>query len=205
MPRTPEQYEEIRNEKKQLIMDTALSLFANKGYASTSITQIAKNANISKGLMYNYYESKEELLHAIITKIKNEMLDLIDPNHDYVISDEEALAFFDMYFDLIKTRYEEMKYYFQLTFQAEVIQFLSEEFVKEQDNRYSRMFLTFFKKKSPDNYPLMILHLSAILKGLSMQYVFSPEHFDDEILDRYKNYLKKIFVLEPGNSGIPTD
>ena len=53
-PRTEEQYKEIRQEKRQLIMNTALELFALHGYESTTINQIAKNANISKGLLYNY-------------------------------------------------------------------------------------------------------------------------------------------------------
>ncbi|MDR1653742.1 MAG: TetR/AcrR family transcriptional regulator, partial [Prevotellaceae bacterium] len=65
MPRTKEQYEKIRNEKRQLIKQTALSLFADKGYDATSISEIAKKAGISKGLMYNYFTSKEELLQII--------------------------------------------------------------------------------------------------------------------------------------------
>ncbi|MDR1542801.1 MAG: TetR/AcrR family transcriptional regulator, partial [Prevotellaceae bacterium] len=65
MPRTQVQYEKIRNEKRQLIKQTALSLFAENGYETTSISEIAKKAGISKGLMYNYFTSKEELLQII--------------------------------------------------------------------------------------------------------------------------------------------
>ena len=58
-PRTPQQFEEIREEKMTLIMDIALEHFANEGYHTTTINHIARHAGISKGLMYNYFESKE--------------------------------------------------------------------------------------------------------------------------------------------------
>ncbi|MDR2473845.1 MAG: TetR/AcrR family transcriptional regulator [Tannerella sp.] len=66
MPRTKEQYEKIRSEKKRAIMETALQLFAEQGFAGTSIETIAQHAKISKGLLYNYFESKDDLLHQII-------------------------------------------------------------------------------------------------------------------------------------------
>jgi AcrR family transcriptional regulator len=46
MPRTKEQNEAIRAEKRQLIMDTSLQLFAEEGYATASIERIAKQAGI---------------------------------------------------------------------------------------------------------------------------------------------------------------
>ena len=67
-PRTPKQFMEIREEKKTLIMDVALEHFANEGYFTTTINHIARHAGISKGLMYNYFESKEELLTEIINR-----------------------------------------------------------------------------------------------------------------------------------------
>ncbi len=61
-PRTQEQFEEMRESRRQQIMDAALELFAQEGYSHCSISQLAGHAGISKGLMYNYFESKEALL-----------------------------------------------------------------------------------------------------------------------------------------------
>jgi AcrR family transcriptional regulator len=61
-------FESLRESSKERIENAALELFAKKGYGSTSISQIAKAAGISKGLMYNYYKSKEALLEAIVQK-----------------------------------------------------------------------------------------------------------------------------------------
>ena len=52
--------------KKQLILETALKLFASNGYNATPISMIAKEAGVSQGLMYNFYSSKAELLREMI-------------------------------------------------------------------------------------------------------------------------------------------
>ena len=65
-PKTKEHFEEIRQRSAAGIMQAALELFAHKGYSGTSISAIAKEAGVSKGLIYNYYASKEALLEAII-------------------------------------------------------------------------------------------------------------------------------------------
>jgi AcrR family transcriptional regulator len=67
MPRTKAQNEAIRAEKKQLIMDSALQLFAEEGYVPTSIDKIAQKAGISKGLLYAYFNNKEDLLYQILS------------------------------------------------------------------------------------------------------------------------------------------
>ena len=65
-PRKKEENEKIREESKEKILFAALELFATHGYHPTSISQIAQKAGVSKGLMYNYFASKEELLKAVV-------------------------------------------------------------------------------------------------------------------------------------------
>ncbi|MCK5693371.1 MAG: helix-turn-helix transcriptional regulator, partial [Bacteroidales bacterium] len=84
-PRTPKQFEEIRESRRQQIMDAALELFASEGYSHCSISQLAAHAGISKGLMYNYFDSKEALLVAIIEEGMQDIMAMIDPNQDGVL------------------------------------------------------------------------------------------------------------------------
>lgn len=65
-PKTTIQNEEIRQKSKSNIMQAALQEFGSHGFESTSIAQIAKRAGVSKGLLYNYFDSKDQLLQAII-------------------------------------------------------------------------------------------------------------------------------------------
>jgi len=51
--------------KRQLIIDAAIELFAEKGYESTSIQEITSHCGISKGAFYLDFKSKDELILAI--------------------------------------------------------------------------------------------------------------------------------------------
>ena len=61
-------HQEKRDKSQELIINTALSLFAEHGFDKTSIRMIAKEAGISLGLLYNYFQNKDALLVAIFKK-----------------------------------------------------------------------------------------------------------------------------------------
>ncbi|RSK28647.1 TetR/AcrR family transcriptional regulator [Bacillus sp. HMF5848] len=50
------------NDRKKLIIEEAMKLFATKGFHATSIQEVATNSNVSKGTVYTYFTSKDELL-----------------------------------------------------------------------------------------------------------------------------------------------
>lgn len=54
---------------KNEIMDAALRLFMQKGFAETSVSDIMQAAGGAKGLFYRFYESKEELMKALGDKL----------------------------------------------------------------------------------------------------------------------------------------
>lgn len=64
-PRTTIQNQEIRAVAKAKILQAALELFANRGYATTTVDAIAQSAGVSTGLLYYHFENKPALLHAI--------------------------------------------------------------------------------------------------------------------------------------------
>ncbi len=53
-------------ERRLQILSTALTVFAEKGFAGASIKDIAQAAGISQGLMYHYFAGKEDLLDATV-------------------------------------------------------------------------------------------------------------------------------------------
>jgi len=60
-------------ESKQKIMKAAMSIFSRRGYAKTSIREIARTAGISIGGVYLYFRNKEELYRSLISE---RMLDI---------------------------------------------------------------------------------------------------------------------------------
>ncbi len=119
-PRTSKQFQEIREEKRTLIMDTALEHFAREGYHAATITHLAKHAGISKGLMYNYFESKEALLRAIIQRSVSEVLNYFDTDRDGFLSDEEFEFFVRKLGALLKQKRDFWRLLFQILMQEEV-------------------------------------------------------------------------------------
>lgn len=194
MPRTKDQYDEIRQEKQKLIEDTALLLFADKGYEATSISDITKSANISKGLMYHYFSSKEELLKVIWDKLVNEFDSIIDLNNDGEITEDEAEFFMDQVFEMCKHNRLQSKLYFQLSFQPEVVNFLTTKYRKP--NGYQRMplILNFFSKKLKfESREFGYFATLVFIKGLSMVTTYTESVYSNDFLDRFKQNLKSIF------------
>ena len=62
-----------REQKKLLaknkIMETAIELFIKEGFQATSVADIMKSAHMGLGTFYNYFESKEELLHCLLDNL----------------------------------------------------------------------------------------------------------------------------------------
>ena len=51
------------------VLQAALELFASQGYATTSVQQIVEAAGVTKGAMYHYFQSKDDLLFAIYERM----------------------------------------------------------------------------------------------------------------------------------------
>ena len=60
-------------ERKQQILDTATSLFAERGYAQTRIADICEAAGVAKGLFYWYFENKESLFSELVVSMRSQV------------------------------------------------------------------------------------------------------------------------------------
>ncbi len=61
-PKLPKEYSDFR---RQQILMAALECFVDKGYTETTIREIAKQMNASTGVIYNYFNGKEEILEKL--------------------------------------------------------------------------------------------------------------------------------------------
>ena len=62
----------MRENKKIRILEAAIHLFAQNGYARTAVADIAAYADIGKGTIYEYFDSKEDLFFAVFEWYKKE-------------------------------------------------------------------------------------------------------------------------------------
>ena len=73
-PPTPTARQRRKETRPQELLDAALALFVEKGFAATRSEEVARRAGVSKGTLYLYYPSKEELFKAVV---RHNMVNLI--------------------------------------------------------------------------------------------------------------------------------
>src|SRR5437016_12828049 len=62
-------------EKRRLILDAAVRVFARKGYHTCRVGDIAEEAGVAHGLLYHYFPSKEAVLETVFRDTWSEVLD----------------------------------------------------------------------------------------------------------------------------------
>lgn len=66
-------------DKQEKILNAALELFANDGYAATPTSTIAKKAGVSEGLIFRHFENKKGLLDALIQEAEVRLAEIFGP------------------------------------------------------------------------------------------------------------------------------
>lgn len=80
--------------RPQELLDAALALFVEKGFAATRSEEVAARAGVSKGTLYLYYPSKEELFKAVVREnLANHITEGAEIVAQYAGSSAELLSF----------------------------------------------------------------------------------------------------------------
>lgn len=209
-PRTQQQFEEIREEKRSLIIETALVHFANKGYHATTIDHLAKHAGISKGLMYHYFKSKEDLLLAIIEKSVSEVYSYFDTDRDNYLSEDEFEFFIRKATRLLNEKQSFWRLFFQVLIQNEVREQFMNTFLGTESllksgkdfkdgifiSKIMKIITEYFERKKktrgPDYDPYLDLNMFMLtLKGFAITYIYMEN--DDEYLEKCVNSIITLY------------
>jgi AcrR family transcriptional regulator len=79
-----------RDQRRDVILEVAGAVFAEEGFAATSMSNIAARLGGSKGTLYNYFKSKEELFAAVVEEECSAKAALFDVDENHTIA--EALT-----------------------------------------------------------------------------------------------------------------
>lgn len=192
-PRTSFQNEKIRQDRKAIIMETALALFANDGYHQTSINKIATTAGISKGLMYNYFDSKEALLMEILHKSTESYLLYFDPDKDGVLTTEEFTFYITQTFDVIDQNTDFWRLLFRIMLQPNVSALL-----KTRSYHLSKYLIKllkdYFELHGYENSHKEVVIFMALVQGGIIQHAMgsndAPMVLRDYLIERYVTNIK---------------
>ncbi len=186
MPRTPEENERIRQLSIDKIRIAAMQLFINRGYYATSINDIAKQADISKGLLYNYYSGKEELLSEMVDERINEVVEVMEGAKSIDTPSKQLEHIINGAIDNIQQNPEVHRFYLHLQTQPAA----DEELIKysrlliEENARLYELQCEIFERQGVDNPRQRSLYFSSVLQGIMYMISTYPQKFPIEELKK---------------------
>ncbi|HET7579128.1 MAG TPA: TetR/AcrR family transcriptional regulator [Bacillales bacterium] len=65
---------QLLTEKQKQILAAAIEMFSKKGYAASSTSEIAKKAGVAEGTIFRHYQTKKDLLLAIVTPVMSHVV-----------------------------------------------------------------------------------------------------------------------------------
>lgn len=194
-PRSEQQFLALREKSRDKIIEAATVLFARQGFHGTSISEIALSAKISKGLMYNYFDSKESLLDAILMKgfegINEPMMHLKELSDPF----DKLRVIVEGTFSMVQNKQDRMYWQFIMSImtQHEVMSRMKSYLVKYMKG-YMAVFESLFEDMHVPNPKVESFRLAAMLDGVMLHYLsvfgksYPLEEMKNEILNQYEIY-----------------
>jgi AcrR family transcriptional regulator len=176
MPRTKKQFEDIRKSSREKILNVALELFAKKGYHASSVSQIARQAKVSKGLMYNYFASKEDLLDEIILQGFHSLEELEFRAKRGVNPQKQLEEFVDAVLDNLYSNFTYWQLYLALLVHPE-IQKKFEKKMQQFRDEFVKKLASLFRKLKIKNPELEAFLLGTFFDGLVLNFMVAEDVF----------------------------
>ncbi|MFO7750837.1 MAG: TetR family transcriptional regulator [Desulfobacteraceae bacterium] len=176
-------------EKTRLsIIDAALALFYEKGFATTSLEQIASQAGVTRGAVYWHFKNKNDLFISLASEMESSTG--IDPaawlDHDAISDLDDLKKSLVGYLGHLESNEKLKKYYEILIYKTEFTDELAPVISSERQKLRSALTLlkaTFKKMQAggavgedldPDDAALLVY---ASVWGVVETWLFDPENF----------------------------
>ena len=105
--------------KKELILETALDLFAKKGFNATSTSKIAKAAGVSEGLIFRHFSNKDGLLQSILDLGKERSVKLFEGISELELPADKLKYILQIPFNIPYTEYAFWKLLYAIKWKAD--------------------------------------------------------------------------------------
>ncbi|MBL6449241.1 TetR/AcrR family transcriptional regulator [Fulvivirga sp. 29W222] len=190
-PRTKEQFQEIREQSRVKILMAALEVFAEKGYHSSSIGEIAKKAGVAKGSVYHYFESKEAVLQEVIVNGVTELEGIMKLVQSKASPKEQLETLVSLSFDSVRDRKDFWQLYFSLLTQLNLPKSLEQIMGPMITDMFT--FITHLMEAlGVENAAIEAKMLGATMDGAFLHYLMLGEEYplkdvETSIIKKYIN------------------
>ncbi len=189
-PRSDKQNKLIKQKKELLIIETALLLFSEEGFNSTSMQSIAKKAKVSKGNLYNYFESKERLLEGVLSYGLNQFSEIFTQHNQVLLSEDDFEEAVRANFEMLRSNKLFWKLYYHLVTQLKVQDLFTKLFSPFLE-KYIKIFETYFENKGDQNPSATAMLLGSTIDGISLGYLMMEETYPlEEVIVQFIEKFK---------------
>lgn len=183
-PRSEALNERMRAESRAKIIEHALRLFATQGYDRTSVRMIAGAAGIAQGLLYNYFESKEQLLREIFEQSMRDVQESFAEAEAAGPPEERTEQLIRASFRVLRRNEHFWRLSYGVRMQASVLAALGGE-VPRWTESIHRTLEGYFREAGAAEPAREAAILFALIDGVSQHYVLDPESYPlDAITER---------------------
>ncbi len=172
---TKERRERERQQRRMSILKAALEVIKEEGYTGLSIDKVAEKAELSKGAIYLYFDSKETLIVEVFWMLMNELLDKLEGNIQKIIPDDVHKSI-EMVVKEIVDFYVKQREFF--TFMHHTVTGLSSETLSgirqtafEFNKKVNKVLVEFLKKIGEEKFRYPLLECSFALRGIVIQFL----------------------------------
>lgn len=184
MPRSAAQFRQMRETSRERIVDAALELFAERGFAATSVRQIAERAGVSQGLLYNYFNGKRFLLRAIFERSMDDVRASFAAASAGGTAVERLGNLVRSAFEIVDAHRAFWRLTYQLRMQVDVMEVLGDDLIDwtTEVRRTLEERMRELGSSSPD---IDAAVLFATIDGAAQHYVLDPGGYPvEDIVDR---------------------
>lgn len=179
-------------EKQYRILQAAVEIFSEKGYASSSTSEIAQKAGVAEGTIFRHFKTKKELLLSIITPMVSKfiaplvMKDFVQVlNADHMNISDFIRAVLVNRLEFARKNMPILKIFLQeIPFQPELRNTFKEQVAEQVISRSKTIIEHFQNKEQVVQYPpphLIRYIASAVFGHVLQRYLLAPEYpWDDE-------------------------
>ena len=190
-PRSESQLEVIRSRSKERILLAALELFAEQGYHNTSISQVAKKAEVAKGLIYNYFDKKEDLLEGILHQAMSIGEDIMEAMGAVEVPAERIRILVEYTARHLQEHTHYHKLLFALSVKIDQFPSLKDQVLAKYDHQMP-LLIQLFRDADIEPAEEEAQLFAAQLDGMGLQYIILGDKLP---LEKMKNYLIEKYGL----------
>ena len=176
--------------KKKHILDAAATLFAAHGFDKTAVATICEKANVSKGLVYHHFKSKDEILIEIFEQSTNEMNSL-GQDENTETSEITIIDLIENIFFGLENNQQFFQMNLNIMFQPSTKKILEKQ-IKERATQLFNSVKTLFDKNSKENSEILSYVFVSEIDGIALSYLSLFENYPlqemkEQLQQKYKN------------------